>query len=238
MKAKASAVLNDQFWVLLCGGVVLRALFSKMTGQIAMKRQESPYMFRTIIPAAIFALYASNALASPVPEFYCDVPADLEAGKNFEGFGLVTGNIYYLNPESQGAAFTAYPEDGEFLPQVPAGSGVRYNKAGIDFHYKADNGTLTLPDGRSFSCLSAEMKHPTARSMGGSIIRSKPDISGDIITRLKDGGTITINKETGSFYDGWQWVEVEVDLGEYGYIWGGTICTTSREITGVGFNCQ
>lgn len=78
-----------------------------------------------------------------------------------------------------------------------------------------------------------------ARSLFGSKIREAADPAARQIASIAEGTTIEILQETGSFFDGWQWVRIRYGNGEEGYVWGGTICVTSGQApTGVHASCN
>lgn len=194
---------------------------------------------------AVLYLLGVNAHASPRPEFYCDVPKEegivldqmpVPASANGEKF-IFNGGIYYLN--DQDITLEAYPLEYGFskLTRAQSGSGVLYKSHNISFHMKGDQGVFILPDGTRFACQSAALKYPDAQSLFGSIIRSEPNQTAQILKKVPEGYAFTITEQTGLVYNDWQWVEVEFEEFTYGYVWGGTICTTEYAVPGVHFGC-
>lgn len=203
-------------------------------------------MERFYVPAGLLIGLAitSPALASPQPAFYCEVPGGevvLEtlpiSPQSNEGRLRFYGQLFYLSEES--VALEAYPIDIEYakLPRAPSGSGERYETHGISFHAKGDSGVFSMPDGRTFQCQSAELKYPSAQSLFGSIIRDKPSTSGKMLTKVPKGYELKITEQTGLVHDDWKWVQVEYEEFTYGYVWGGTICTTTHAVSGVHLGC-
>lgn len=186
-----------------------------------------------------------SAHASPVPDFYCDVPKDgvvldqmpVHASANGEKFEFY-GGIYYINEND--VTLEAYPLEQGFskLMRAQSASGELYQSHNISFHMKADQGVFVLPDGTRFACQSAGLKYPSAQSLFGSIIRSGPDQTAEVLKRVPKGYELTITEQTGMIYNDWQWVEVEFEEFTYGYVWGGTICTTAYRLEGVHFGCS
>ncbi len=79
----------------------------------------------------------------------------------------------------------------------------------------------------------------TGRSLFGSKVRNAPDPNARQIASIAEGTPIRIVQETGSFFDGWQWVRISYGNGNEGYVWGGTICVTAGPApAGVHDNCN
>lgn len=77
------------------------------------------------------------------------------------------------------------------------------------------------------------------RSLFGSIIRNGPSAQARQIDSIPQGTTVEFIGETGSFFDGWQWVRVRYGNGIEGFVWGGTVCVTQGAApTGVHETCN
>ncbi|MFK7901692.1 MAG: SH3 domain-containing protein [Nitratireductor sp.] len=84
---------------------------------------------------------------------------------------------------------------------------------------------------------SAHQVIANAKSLFGSKVRQSPDLNAPQLFSLPQGTPIFVMQESGSFYDGWQWVKIQTS-GETGYVWGGTICTLDKQLPGVHFGCE
>lgn len=118
-------------------------------------------MERFYVPAGFLVCLAitSPAVASPQPDFYCEVPGVevvLEtlpiSPQSNEGRLRFYGQLFYLSEES--VVLEAYPIDIEYakLPRAPSGSVKNYEMHGISFHAKGYNVVFSMPDGRTFPC--------------------------------------------------------------------------------------
>ena len=72
----------------------------------------------------------------------------------------------------------------------------------------------------------------------GTRIRKNPDQNSPIIGGLPVGAPLHVIGETGSFFDTFQWVKVRTSNNVEGYAWGGSICTSGKEVVGVHYPCQ
>jgi len=190
------------------------------------------------IVVAAAALSGEIAVASPQADFTCKVlPHPLLQADGY----LLGENIYILNDDTIG--LVGYPDLPEQLPRVVSGSGMQFSNGAITFGAKGNEGYLELNDGTIFPCEAVKTAaNGTARmgqSLFGSIIRAADDPAAKRLDSIPAGEPIEILSETGSFYDGWQWVKIRYSEGLEGYVWGGTICTPNGpEITGVHLGCQ
>ena len=182
-----------------------------------------------------------NAAASPVADFTCQVQSHPVLQR--DGY-LLGENIYMMGDR---VGLVGYAEPSEQLPQVVSGSGMQFSNGTITFGAKGNEGSLQINDGTTFPCVaavsdsagSAATMSRMGRSVFGSIIRETDSPSARELDRIPEGEPIEILSETGSFYDGWQWVRVRYSEGLEGYVWGGTICTTDGpEISGVHTSCN
>ena len=182
-----------------------------------------------------------NAAASPVADFTCKVQPHPVLQR--DGY-LLGENIYMMGDR---VGLVGYAEPSEQLPQVVSGSGMQFSNGTITFGAKGNEGFLEINDGTMFPCVaaasdsagSAATMSRMGRSVFGSIIREADSPSARELDRIPLGEPIEIISETGSFYDGWQWVRVRYSEGLEGYVWGGTICTTDGpEISGVHTSCN
>ncbi len=91
----------------------------------------------------------------------------------------------------------------------------------------------------SQSAILGEEAIVTAKSLFGSKVRQDADSQAKQVASLTEGAPIEIIAETGSFFDGWQWVKIRSTGGIEGFVWGGTICITDgKSIQGVHASCD
>ncbi|WP_075997509.1 SH3 domain-containing protein [Salaquimonas pukyongi] len=193
--------------------------------------------------AGILAALTGISAASPVADFTCKVLAHPALQR--DGY-LLGENIYFLGER---VGLVGYAEPAEQLPQVVSGSGMQFSNGTITFAAKGNEGFLQLNDGTTFPCVANASAsagsgdgagaYRIARSLFGSIVRDGDSPSARELDRIPLGDPIEIISETGSFYDGWQWIRIRYSEGLEGYVWGGTICTTGGPaITGVHASCN
>lgn len=84
---------------------------------------------------------------------------------------------------------------------------------------------------------SSGQAYANGQSLFGSKVRAQASASARQLFSIAQGATIQVLQETGIFFDGWQWVKIKSTNG-VGFVWGGTICTTDRKLTGVHFGCN
>lgn len=75
------------------------------------------------------------------------------------------------------------------------------------------------------------------KSVFGSLIRRAPNAKAVLIYKISADAPLVVIGETGSFHETWQWVEVSVAGKGNGFVWGGTICTIDKQLSGVHFGC-
>jgi hypothetical protein len=205
------------------------------------------------LTAGLFALTAFSATltetakASPQPDFQCKVlPHPLLQGDGF----LLGENIYFMGDDRVGlVGFADLPEQ---LPRVVSGSGEQFSNGAITFGAKGDEGFLELRDGTVFPCsavnASAQSVPQTPQTNGGqgaqelalalgTIVRGGPDRTAARIEKLPDNEPVTLMRETGVYFDGFQWFEIEYSEGQRGFAWGGTLCVDT-EMSGILIDCR
>lgn len=84
---------------------------------------------------------------------------------------------------------------------------------------------------------SSGKAYAIGQSLFGSKVRAQPSASARQMFSITQGTPIQVLQETGSFFDGWQWVKIS-SANDIGFVWGGTICTSDRQLTGVHFGCN
>lgn len=201
------------------------------------------YWFASLaLSFGLLAGAAGNASASPAADFTCKVLPHPALQR--DGY-LLGENIYMMGDR---VGLVGYAEPSEQLPQVVSGSGMQFSNGTITFGAKGNEGFLEINDGTTFPCVAAASASSSGgaatmsrmgRSVFGSIVRDGDSPSARELDRIPQGEPIEIISETGSFYDGWQWVRIRYSEGLEGYVWGGTICTTDGvAITGVHETCN
>lgn len=201
--------------------------------------------------ALLSLISAHQAIASPQVDFRCKVLAHPLLQAN--GY-LLGENVYLLGEDRVG--LVGYAEPAEQLPRVVSGSGMQFSNGAITFGAKGDSGYIELSDGTTFPCtrVNASVKieptpvsPPTPSSSGqprseialalGTIVRNGPDRNAGRIEKLPDNEPVALVRETGNYFDGFQWFEIEYSEGQRGYAWGGTLCVDT-EVSGILIDCR
>lgn len=187
-------------------------------------------------------LSATSALASPVPDFTCNVsPHPLLQRDGY----LLGSNIYMMGDR---VGLVGYADLPEQLPQVVSGSGMQFSNGQITFGAKGDSGFLELADGTQFPCSRyvEQASRPVVPSSGNlnelglaldTIVRSGPDVAATRIEKLPLNEPVMLLRETGAYYQDYQWYEIEYSEGSRGFAWGGTLCVDT-ELSGILIDCR
>lgn len=212
---------------------------SMFTGNAAANR-----IIALALPLALVG-FMPIAHASPPPSHICLVGG---SGISIDGKGTKDRSIsiYYLEPgQSQRFAFSAYPDEAAkdvtgFIPKTGDGT---YSAYGITVDTTGEDPTLTGVNGNTVSCRPAAFfSAPEDRFFDGlgsefgvsmgSVIREKPDAGARKIGSFPQGRHITIAGKTDERYQDHIWLKVLLGKDEYGYIWGGTVCTPLFAVPG------
>jgi hypothetical protein len=188
--------------------------------------------------AAFFgALFFSGlAMASPVPDFTCDVEPHPEI--NADGYLLGQG-MYLMGDDTVG--MVGYAEPSQQLQRVISGSGMQFSNGSITFGAKGDSGFLEMGDGTVFPCKAASLSNQGGMNEPAialeTIVRRDASTSAARIERLPNNEPILIIGETGSYLNDFQWFEIEYGEGQRGFAWGGTLCVDT-ELSGILIDCR
>lgn len=181
-------------------------------------------------------IFNSSVMASPVPDFTCDVKPHPDI--NVEGYLLGQG-IYIMSDDRVG--LVGYAEPSQQLQRVVSGSGMQFSNGSVTFGAKGDEGYLEMGDGTLFPCKSAALINAGSMNVPaialGTIIRRNASVSGERIERLPENEPILLIKETGIYHDDFQWFEIEYGEGQRGFAWGGTLCVDT-ELSGIVIDCR
>lgn len=130
------------------------------------------------------------------------------------------------------------------LPAKPTGSGFRYEHDAVEFRGKGQEATITVV-GETFECeLAAAQNHDSGavggnegpllnmagQSYGGKL-RDGPGTNFSQIGSLGEGNRVTIVRNTGVKFNGYDWFEINAG-GRTGYHWGGIMCS-ARPVDGI-----
>lgn len=218
-----------------------------VSGRISIYFGNPSVPFKHSIAAALAALaiataFSSPSAASPVPDFTCNVqPHPLLQANGY----LLGSNIYMMGDR---VGLVGYADLPEQLPQVVSGSGMQFSNGQITFSAKGDNGLLELVDGTRFPCSRyvEQVTQPVSPSAGGlnelalaldTIVRNAPNAAAGRIEKLPLNEPVMLVRETGAYYQDFQWYEIEYSEGQRGFAWGGTLCADT-ELSGILIDCR
>ena len=189
--------------------------------------------------------FQTEEMASPEPDFECKGAANVKE-LNTKGFTL---GEFISRVSDDRVALNGNPDPDEILANVAAsGEGTGYKSKDFYFFQSSggDHALIVEATGQRISCVgvSAYAKQfdpkPTL-AMGKAletIIRAKPDVSGNRVEKLPFGEPLSILKNAGNSYQGYPWFEVEYGEYQTGFAWGGTLCSEGKDIEGTSARCE
>lgn len=198
---------------------------------------------KLLTATSILACAVSGALASPVPDFTCDVPA----GTILDRDGYRLGDVLHVYDET--LALETY---GDLADQLP----LTDSHGAIDYYAKGDIRVAVFPDGAQIELAGGQIipcvkftdgtivnevaDLPEKGILGaslGSTVRSAPNLGDNKIDKLPEGEPIFLLGNTGQIFDGYDWFKIEYSEGLTGFVWGGTLCSKDVLIRGTYQQC-
>lgn len=83
---------------------------------------------------------------------------------------------------------------------------------------------------------AAQQLNVQGQSLGGKL-RGGPGTNYAQVGSLTEGTWVTILRNTGVRFDGYDWFEVATDRGQRGFQWGGIMCSNGQQISGIFQQC-
>lgn len=83
---------------------------------------------------------------------------------------------------------------------------------------------------------AAQQLNVQGQSLGGKL-RGGPGTNYAQVGSLTEGTWVTILRNTGVRFDGYDWFEVATDRGQRGFQWGGIMCSNGQQISGIYQQC-
>ena len=196
---------------------------------------------------ACAGLSAAPSLASDQASFVC-VAGDISYVMVFDGNDLVTVE------ESFGEMIEGEPGTFELMAQ-PSASGFSYTGNGYTFFGKGNEAALQEGDFAPIPCepyeaMPISQNHESGavggnegpvidiqgQSLGGRL-RDGPGTNFGAIGSLDEGTWLTIVRNTGVQFNGYDWFEVRLDSGVTAYHWGGIMCANGAPVPGIYATC-
>lgn len=182
-------------------------------------------------------------------------PSDASESSNYKcNMGGYFTYVTLIPEEGAGVLDT---DHGQF-PLTPSPDGFyRNDREKIIFSGDGSRGSLTQGQ-KMFPCQreigggqaqAAPMTSPGAvngggnlpgnvgRSLGGKL-RAGPGTRYQQTGSLREGDWLTIIRNTGVRFDGYDWFEVALDNGQRGFQWGGIMCANGARFDGIFASCQ
>ena len=134
-----------------------------------------------------------------------------------------------------------YRNDHEKVIFSRNGAGGSLTQGQVVFPCERETGaaqTQTAPvTSQSASNDGGNLPGNVGRSLGGKL-RAGPGTQYQQVGSLREGEWLTIIRNTGVRFDGYDWFEVALDNGTRGYQWGGIMCVNGPRFDGIFASCQ
>ncbi|MEW7009683.1 SH3 domain-containing protein [Lentilitoribacter sp. EG35] len=188
-----------------------------------------------IAATIVLACASSAALASPPPDFTCDVPA----GTILDRDGYRLGEVLHVYGEK--LALETYGDLADQLPLTDSHGAINYySKDGVRVAVSPDSAQIELASGQVIPCtkhVDDGLMEGADGMSHGSTVRQAADLNGTKIDKLPEGEPVFIRENAGNNYQGYDWFLVEYSEGLKGYVWGGTLCSVGFKVPGIANEC-